>query len=167
MVEDRELPFPESVAASEIHKAGRSGKSGAKFLFWAMGLGALIQILKQIQFFAAAWERFVPFMQKKIILNTNASVDVSGGALLSTPGVSPAYMGVGYIIGPALAALTLQVVCLHGDYLFRFCYTSWDLNFLLQCRHPELLKLLMKPGWVLQLMSGRLLYVRLLSAECL
>ena len=29
MVEDRELPFPESVAAGEIHKAGRSGKSGA------------------------------------------------------------------------------------------------------------------------------------------
>jgi len=26
MVEDKELPFPESVAASEIHKAGRSGK---------------------------------------------------------------------------------------------------------------------------------------------
>jgi putative OPT family oligopeptide transporter len=105
MVEDRELPFPESVAASEIHKAGRTGKSGAKFLFWAMGLGALIQILKQIQFFAAAWERFIPFLQKKIVLNSNASVDVSGGALLSTPGVSPAYMGVGYIIGPTLAAL--------------------------------------------------------------
>jgi putative OPT family oligopeptide transporter len=105
MVEDRELPFPESVAASEIHKAGRSGKSGAKFLFWAMGLGALVQILKQVQFFAASWERFVPFVQKKIILNSNTSVEASGGALLSTPGVSPAYMGVGYIIGPTLAAL--------------------------------------------------------------
>jgi uncharacterized oligopeptide transporter (OPT) family protein len=67
MVEDRELPFPESVAASEIHKAGRTGKSGAKFLFWAMGLGASIQILKQIQFFAAAWEKFIPFAQRKIV----------------------------------------------------------------------------------------------------
>lgn len=105
MVEDRELPFPESVAASEIHKAGRSGASGAKFLFWAMGLGALIQILKQIQFFAASWERFIPFMQKKIAVSTGVDVEVSGGALLSTPGVSPAYMGVGYIIGPNLAAL--------------------------------------------------------------
>jgi len=105
MVEDRELPFPESVAASEIHKAGRSGKSGAKFLFWAMGLGALIQILKQVQFFASAWEKFVPFVQKKIAVGTSASVEASGGALLSTPGVSPAYMGVGYIIGPTLSAL--------------------------------------------------------------
>jgi putative OPT family oligopeptide transporter len=105
MVEDRELPFPESVAASEIHKAGRSGKSGAKFLFWAMGLGALIQILKQIQFFAASWEKFIAFAQKKITFASGASVDAGGGALLSTPGVSPAYMGVGYIIGPNLAAL--------------------------------------------------------------
>ncbi len=40
MVEDRELPFPESVAASEIHKAGQGGTSGAKFLFAAMGVGA-------------------------------------------------------------------------------------------------------------------------------
>jgi putative OPT family oligopeptide transporter len=104
MVEDRELPFPESVAASEIHKAGRTGTSGSKFLFWAMGLGALIQILKQIQFFAASWEKFVYFAQKKMVLG-KASATAGGGALLSTPGVSPAYMGVGYIIGPNLAAL--------------------------------------------------------------
>lgn len=105
MVEDKELPFPESVAAGEIHKAGRTGKSGAKFLFWAMGLGALIQVLKQVQFFAAAWEKFISFASKKITFAGGASVEASGGALLSTPGVSPAYMGVGYIIGPNLAAL--------------------------------------------------------------
>uniref|UniRef100_A0A832DIG9 Oligopeptide transporter, OPT family n=1 Tax=Ignavibacterium album TaxID=591197 RepID=A0A832DIG9_9BACT len=105
MVEDRELPFPESVAASEIHKAGRTGKSGAKFLFWAMGVGALIQILKQVQFFAASWEKFIYFAKQKLTFSGGASVEASGGALLSTPGVSPAYMGVGYIIGPNLAAL--------------------------------------------------------------
>jgi putative OPT family oligopeptide transporter len=105
MVEDKELPFPESVAASEIHKAGRTGKSGAKFLFWAMGLGALVQILKQVQFFAASWEKFISFASKKIMIGSKASVTAGGGALLSTPGVSPAYMGVGYIIGPNLAAL--------------------------------------------------------------
>ena len=108
MVEDKELPFPESVAASEIHKAGRSGKSGAKFLFWAMGLGALIQVLKQIQFFAASWEKFIVFAQKKITFAGGASVNAGGGALLTTPGVSPAYMGVGYIIGPNLAALNFS-----------------------------------------------------------
>jgi putative OPT family oligopeptide transporter len=108
MVEDKELPFPESVAASEIHKAGRSGKSGAKFLFWAMGLGALVQILKQIQFFAASWEKFIAFTTKKITFAGGSSVQAGGGALLTTPGVSPAYMGVGYIIGPNLAALNFS-----------------------------------------------------------
>jgi len=105
MVEDRELPFPESVAAGEIHKAGQGGQTGAKFLFWAMGLGALIQALKSLNFFASSWERFLSFAGKKIVLGNGATVQAGGGALLSTPGVSPAYMGVGYIIGPKLAAL--------------------------------------------------------------
>ncbi len=45
MVEDPDLPFPESVAASEIHKAGRRGAEAAKYLFYNIGLGALIQFL--------------------------------------------------------------------------------------------------------------------------
>src|SRR5215467_6875279 len=40
MVEDPELPFPESVAASEIHKAGQHGAQAAKYLFYNMGFGA-------------------------------------------------------------------------------------------------------------------------------
>ena len=42
MVEDRELPFPESVAASEIHKAGQAGARAAKYLFYNMAFGALV-----------------------------------------------------------------------------------------------------------------------------
>src|SRR5687768_15502585 len=49
MVEDPELPYPESTAAAEIHKAGQSGASAAKYLFWNMGVGAIIQILADIQ----------------------------------------------------------------------------------------------------------------------
>jgi putative OPT family oligopeptide transporter len=105
MVEDKELPFPESVAAAEIHKAGQGGQTGAKFLFWAMGLGALIQALRSLNVFASSWERFISFAGKKITLGNGASVQAGGGALITTPGVSPAYMGVGYIIGPKLAAL--------------------------------------------------------------
>ncbi|MRR13817.1 oligopeptide transporter, OPT family, partial [bacterium] len=105
MVDDPELPFPESVAASEIHKAGRSGGTGAKFLFAAMGIGALIQSLKELKFFASEWTHYIGFAGKKISFANGASVQAGGGALLSTPGVSPAYMGVGYIIGPQLAAL--------------------------------------------------------------
>jgi putative OPT family oligopeptide transporter len=113
MVEDVELPFPESVAASEIHKAGRTGGTGAKFLFSAMGIGALIQALGQFKFFAATWEKFVSFpliletfFKKGLILGSKKTVE--GGLVLSSPGVSPAYIGVGYIIGPKLASLNFS-----------------------------------------------------------
>jgi OPT family oligopeptide transporter len=105
MVEDRDLPFPESVAASEIHKAGRGGKSGAKFLFSAMGIGAAIQFFKEFKLFASKGEAFVAFKEKLLGINGASGAQAGGGALISTPGVSPAYMGVGYIIGPQLAAL--------------------------------------------------------------
>lgn len=108
MVEDKDLPFPESVAASEIHKAGRSGGTGAKFLFLAMGLGAVIQALKSLQFFAEKAEWFIRFKASQLTFAkgaATATTSTGGGALISTPGVSPAYMGVGYIIGPTLAAL--------------------------------------------------------------
>src|ERR1700758_1806886 len=53
MVEDPELPFPESVAASEIHKAGQRGAQAAKYLFWNIGLGGLVFLLGRFGLFAA------------------------------------------------------------------------------------------------------------------
>jgi putative OPT family oligopeptide transporter len=108
MVEDVELPFPESVAASEIHKAGRSGGTGARFLFTAMGLGALIQALGQFKFFAASWEKFIFFSRTNIGLRSSGNASAQGGLLLTSPGISPAYIGVGYIIGPKLASLNFS-----------------------------------------------------------
>lgn len=108
MVEDAELPFPESVAASEIHKAGRSGGTGAKFLFGAMGVGALIQALGQFRFFATTWEHWVSFSKSLISLRSAGNVQAQSGMVLSSPGVSPAYIGVGYIIGPKLASLNFS-----------------------------------------------------------
>jgi putative OPT family oligopeptide transporter len=108
MVEDTELPFPESIAASEIHKAGRTGGTGAKFLFSAMGVGAIIQSLGQFKFFATTWEQWVGFAKSTIGLRTAGSVQAQSGVLLSSPAVSPAYIGVGYIIGPKLASLNFS-----------------------------------------------------------
>lgn len=106
MVEDVELPFPESVAAGEIHKAGQRGGSGAVYLLIAGLIGALIQAFKQLSLFAASWEKFIPFAKGPVALGkTGTSLNASGGLVISTPGVSPAYMGVGYIIGPRLASL--------------------------------------------------------------
>lgn len=105
MVEDADLPFPESVAAAEIHKAGQSGAGGSKFLFWAMGLGGLIKILAEVRLFQYLWEKFITFSQQTI---AGTVFTGKGGMLLSSPGVSPAYMGVGYIIGPRLGALNFS-----------------------------------------------------------
>jgi uncharacterized oligopeptide transporter (OPT) family protein len=56
MVEDRELPFPESVAAIEIHKAGQRGSGAAKILFLNMAFGAGIYFLGVAKLFAASKE---------------------------------------------------------------------------------------------------------------
>lgn len=105
MVEDVELPFPESVAAAEIHKSGRNSGGGSKYLFGAMGLGALIQALGQMNFFKISYDKFIALKEQLI---PSTAVKVKGGALLSAPAVSPAYMGVGYIIGPKLGALNFS-----------------------------------------------------------
>ncbi len=113
LVEDPELPFPESVAASEIHKAGQAGGSGAKYLFGAMGIGAIIQTLGKFNFFATSWEKFTTFTKTGVKLLSGrgeeiTSVSTGGGTILTAPAVSPAYIGVGFIIGPRLAALNFS-----------------------------------------------------------
>jgi putative OPT family oligopeptide transporter len=112
MVEDPELPYPESVAASEIHKAGQQGAKAAKILFANMGFGGFIYLLGAINVFSASNTLHVKIsdLGKKLLLRTgtnpNVATTVTGGAtLFSAPDISPAYLGVGYIIGPRLAAL--------------------------------------------------------------
>ena len=112
MVEDPELPFPESVAASEIHKAGQQGSRAAKILFANMGFGGLMYLLGAVNVFSAnnTFPVNISALGKKLLLrtSTNPSVatTVTGGATIFTaPDVSPAYLGVGYIIGPRLASL--------------------------------------------------------------
>ncbi len=109
MVEDKDLPFPESVAAAEIHKTGRSAGGNSKFLFYAMGFGGLIKTLGELKFFAFTWEQFVGFGKNVIgLTGTNTSAATQGGMLLSSPGLKPAYIGVGFIIGPKLASLNFS-----------------------------------------------------------
>ncbi|HVO80229.1 MAG TPA: oligopeptide transporter, OPT family [Terriglobales bacterium] len=112
MVEDPELPFPESVAASEIHKAGQQGSRAAKILFANMGFGAFMYLLGAVNVFNPSNEFPVTIgnLGKKLLLRTgtnpNVATTVTGGAtLFNAPDISPAYLGVGYIIGPRLAAL--------------------------------------------------------------
>ena len=110
MVEDAELPLPESVADSENHKACQQGSRAAKILFSNMGVGAAIFLTGALNIFNSSKEFLVniPALSTGLKLGrgSNAPFVATGGATtFSAPAVSPAYLGVGYIIGPRLAAL--------------------------------------------------------------
>lgn len=111
MVEDPELPFPESVAASEIHKAGRRGAQAAKYLFWNIGVGGIVYILGALGIFGT--DKTFAFgigqlgrTQLRLGAAGSTSIVPTGAAsTLAAPSISPALVGVGYIIGLRLSAL--------------------------------------------------------------
>jgi putative OPT family oligopeptide transporter len=114
---ESDLPFPESVASAEVVKAGQAGATDApKYVFGALGLGAILQVLKDdkgLQVFKDTVSGFIHFprsvigyfgYQKEPIGN----VAYTGGIAYSTPSASPALIGIGYIIGPRLAVLNFS-----------------------------------------------------------
>jgi putative OPT family oligopeptide transporter len=111
MVEDPELPFPESVAAAEIHKAGRRGAQAAKYLFWNIGVGGVVYLLGRFGLFAA--DKDIHFTvgslgRSQVRLGTTGSTNIlaaGGTSTFAAPSVSPPYLGVGYIIGLRLASI--------------------------------------------------------------
>src|SRR5579863_7234954 len=114
LVEDPTLPFPESVAAAEIHKAGQRGADAARYLFWSIGFGTLIQALGELKAFATDQDFIVRIGEigKSIVrLGPIGSQNVLQTGAISTvaaPTVSPALVGVGYVIGPELASLSFS-----------------------------------------------------------
>src|SRR6266403_5852108 len=111
MVEDPELPFPESVAASEIHKAGQRGAEAAKYLFWNIGVGGVVYMLGRFGLFAADKDFHFAIghlgrSQVRLGAAGNTNILTAGGAsTFAAPSVSPAYLGGGYIIGLRLASI--------------------------------------------------------------
>src|SRR5690348_5903725 len=113
---DAPLPWPESVASYEIVKAGEATASKApRYIFGAMAFGGLIQILKSdkgMQIFREYSEGFLAF-PKSVIKHFNyekqpiGDVTHFGGIPWSTPSLSPALIGIGYIIGPQLACINV------------------------------------------------------------
>ena len=113
---EAELPWPESVASYEIVKAGEASATKApRYIFGAMAFGGLIEILqsdKGVQIFREYSEGFLAF-PKSLIQHFNfekqpiGNVTHLGGIPWSTPSLSPALMGIGYIIGPELASINV------------------------------------------------------------
>jgi len=107
------LPWPESVASAEIVKAGDRASDAPRYLFGAMGFGALVQVLKSDRglpvlkeftqgflAFPQSVVRHFDFSRKQL-----GAVTHGGGIPWTTPSLSPALIGIGYIIGPRLSAI--------------------------------------------------------------
>jgi len=94
LIEDKELPFPESIAAAEIHKSGQQGAKGSGMLMTGIVVGVFFTILEKFKFLAERWQSIVEIGK--------------GHLLLKSPGMAPAYFGVGYIIGPKLGAINFS-----------------------------------------------------------
>jgi putative OPT family oligopeptide transporter len=107
LVVEADLPFPESVAAAEIVKAGQGGQTGASFLFGAMGLAGLWELLKNpngIRLVQESASKFFAFGRSSVEI-LQGRVEYAGGLLAATPGASPMLMGVGYIVGTRIASV--------------------------------------------------------------
>jgi putative OPT family oligopeptide transporter len=123
LIEDKTLPYPESKACAQIVKSGQGGATGAGLVFGTMGLAALIELLRHDQGFSLIKRYFQGFLRlgksKITLLDANSKVIESGAGqaaqfgkdgsvVLISPEASPAFLGVGYIIGFRLAAITFS-----------------------------------------------------------
>src|SRR3954453_5904340 len=103
LVEDPDLPFPESVAASQIHKAGQVGAQAAKYLFYNMAFGGFAFLLSAFGGFATDRNWFFPIgsLSRTSLrlgpVGTTNTLPTGGVTIFSGPSISPAYVGVGYV----------------------------------------------------------------------
>lgn len=107
LVEEADLPFPESVAAGELVKAGQGGQTGASYVFAAMGLAGAWELLKNsngIQVIKDYAQTFLGFGSSQIQI-AGQNIRYSGGTMLESAAASPALVGVGFIVGPFISAV--------------------------------------------------------------
>ena len=107
MVEEAELPFPESVAAGELIKAGQGGQTGAGYVFSSMGMAGAWELVKNsngIQIVSDYTRTFISLGSSTIEM-LGQRVSYVGGLLLESPAASPALVGVGFIVGPSISAV--------------------------------------------------------------
>ncbi len=135
LVEEADLPFPESVAASEIVKAGQGGQTGAVYVFSAMGLAALWELFKNSNglYMVKDYVRdFFPMASSKINM-LGKEISYGGGFLFESPAASPALIGVGFIVGMRVSAVLFAGAV--SGWLFlvpAFVFLNPDLSNLLE-----------------------------------
>lgn len=113
---DAGLPWPESVASYEIVRAGQESGDAPRLVFGGMALGALIQILKSekgLLVFREFTEGFFAFPRSVVRHFDFAKTPLrdvvhGGGVAWATPALSPALLGIGFIIGPRYASINVS-----------------------------------------------------------
>ena len=93
LIKDLGLPFPEGVASAEVLKSCEKGGAGMKIVFGALGMGALFKYIGS-PFGFHLWK------EKAEGVMGRGRVRMYGGLNLS-----PALLGVGYILGLKIAGL--------------------------------------------------------------
>lgn len=91
--EHGKLAFPEGTACAEIIVAGDEGGSKAKLVFSGIAIGALYKIAVNM---FKGWSESVNYHFQTVLKGGTIGIDAT-----------PALLGVGYIIGPRIAALML------------------------------------------------------------
>ena len=84
------LPYPEGTACAEVLVANEVGGKNAKFIFYGLGIGAAFKFL-------TSWIKLIPG-------DVAAALPFIKKAQLGMD-LSPALFGVGYILGPRIAAI--------------------------------------------------------------
>ncbi len=106
MVVEADLPFPESVAAAELVKAGQGGQTGARYVFQAMGIAGAWELVENsygLQIVRDSATTFVNLGRSTVEM-LGQPVSYAGGFILQSPAASPALVGVGFIVGPRIAS---------------------------------------------------------------
>lgn len=91
--EHGKLAFPEGTACAEVIVAGDEGGQKAKLVFTGIGLGAVYKVLMNM---LKGWSESVNYDFKGVLKGGTLGIDAT-----------PALLGVGYIIGPRIAALMM------------------------------------------------------------
>ena len=89
--EEKTLLYPEGRACADVLKAGEAGAKHAKTVFFGLGAGALVK-------FVTGWLKWIPEGFLWPVRSVRGALGLD---------VSPALLGVGYIVGPKVASLLL------------------------------------------------------------
>ena len=89
IVSDKTLVYPEGLACADVLRAGEAGAKHAKNVFFGLGAAAIVK-------FVTGWLKWIPetFVWPVKFVRGAIGFDVS-----------PALLGVGYIVGPKVSAL--------------------------------------------------------------